>query len=181
MAQLDQVLAKIEESQTRTEDLLRQLFTRAAAVKGVECTAEWSTPAAAGVERTAPGGTDEEALFQRFKQRLAAEAPALLEVLAARPELEVTVERRVVEAAGDSLRGRLARLLKEGFFDPAVTGGQVQKELTRRGYNVSPGSLYPELDELAAMGFLTVEPPEKPKGPKFFKAVAGMKVNVKGA
>ena len=53
-------------------------------------------------------------------------------------------------------------------------------ELARHGYNVSPGSLYPELESLARMGFLTVENGSDDRGRqrKEFRAVSGMKVNI---
>lgn len=125
---------------------------------------------------------DEEQLYQRFKTRLMTEAPAAIKVLAVKPEIEVAVQREILAVASDTLRGRLARFIADGLFDDGMTGGVVQKELGRRGFNVSPGSLYPELETLCRLGFLTVEQDTDARNRpvKSFRAVPGMKVNVRG-
>ena len=54
------------------------------------------------------------------------------------------------------------------------------KELQRRGQSLSPGTLYPELDKLAAMGFFRIEDGKDDRGRprKEYHLAAGMKVNV---
>jgi len=125
-----------------------------------------------------PADRREEALYQLFKCRLMEEVPALLQVLAEGPEIRVTIERRVIEATGESLRGRLALLIHEGFFDSGATGHTVNKELARRGGMAPVGSLYGELDELARLGFLTIEPAKSKKDGKKYVAVTELKKSI---
>jgi len=110
-------------------------------------------------------------LYETFKRRLIAEAPALLKVLAARPELQVEIERRTIVADGSTLPGRLALLLSEGFFDEPQGGNVVYNELTRRGTGIARPNVYRECDKLLSLGFLTKEATG-------YKAVSNMKVNV---
>lgn len=117
---------------------------------------------------------NEEALYQRFRDRLSKEAPKLLKVLLTKQELEVQVERQTITAKGDSLRGRTARLIAKGFFDEGVSGSAVQKELARLGKDPGPANMYKELDNLAEMEFLTVEGTK----PRLYRAAADMKVNI---
>jgi hypothetical protein len=118
----------------------------------------------------------DDSLYQSIKQRILAE-PAVLRALAQKPEIRVEVERPTIEAKPDSLQGRLALLIADGFFDAGVSGYAVQKEWARFAFNVSPGSLYPALEALTQLGFLEIEDPGGKKA-KLYKAVDGMKVNV---
>jgi len=103
------------------------------------------------------GEVDEDALFERLVARLKKDAPALLRVLVIRPELEVKVERATIEVDGNTLKGRLARLIQEGWFDEPKTGHATFEELQRRGFRTSKPNVYRELDKLAELGFLTKE------------------------
>jgi hypothetical protein len=134
-----------------------------------------STPAGAAV--SLEQSLDNERLYQAIKQRLIDETPALLRVVAQKPELRVEIKRPVIDASPDSLRGRLAILIANGFFDKGVSGYAVQKEGERAAFTVSPGSLYPALNELAQLGFLSIEDPGAKKA-KLYSAVPGMKVNI---
>jgi hypothetical protein len=127
-------------------------------------------------EPTAISVDDYDALLRRLKTDLLKE-PAVLRVLAQKPEIRVEVERPTIEAKPDSVQGRLALLLAKGFFDGGATGGDVQKEWTRRAFNVSPGTLYPALESLTQLGFLEIEDPGGKKA-KLYKAVDGMKINI---
>lgn len=111
-----------------------------------------------------------QALKRRFIEDLRQE-PAILRVLAAKPELAVEVQRQVVEASGDTLRGRLALLIAEGYFDEGRTGNAAYQELQRRGFPTAKPNVYREADKLAALGFLTKEE-------SGYRAVPGMKVNI---
>lgn len=114
---------------------------------------------------------DNEALYQAIKQRLIAEAaedPQLLEVLVRQPEIRVKVERHTLSVDGDSLRGRVARLIVEGYFDDARSPGNVQEELKARGFNAPAPNVGKELAELARLGFFT-------KNNKWFRLVPSMK------
>jgi hypothetical protein len=117
------------------------------------------------------GHVDEEALFQRFRERLIVEAPAALRVLTLRPELEVEVRRQTITVDGASLRGRIARAIAAGFFEKSRTSADVLAELEKRGSRPSNIELANELKALTEMGFLTREN-------KWFSLVPEMRVNV---
>jgi hypothetical protein len=115
----------------------------------------------------------DDRLYRLFRKRLLEEEPAaLLRVLTSRPELEVQVQREVVRADGKSLRGRIGRMVVDGFFAQARTSADVLAELERRGSarpsNIELGN---ELKALAEMGFFTREN-------KWLSLVPDMKVNV---
>ncbi len=102
--------------------------------------------------------TDDDALYQRFKLRLMNEAPALLKVLATRPEIQVTVQRTVIETDLTACRGMVAKLIVDGFFDSTVTASAAHKELGRRwNYRGNAARVYEQCDQLTALGFLTKE------------------------
>jgi hypothetical protein len=124
---------------------------------------------------------DEDALYQRFKARLINEIPAILHVLVEKPAIHVEYDEKVIEVDGDTLRGRLALLIREGFFDgDGKTGTGVNKELQRRTSAMAAvGTLYGELDELVRLGFLVVEPAKDSKSGKKYQAVGGMKANIR--
>jgi hypothetical protein len=121
----------------------------------------------------ANGGGD--ALYQQLLARLVDDAtkdPLLLKVLTQRPELQVHVQRQVIEVDGEGLRGRVARLMAEGFFErEAQTTGSVLGELSRRGFSTAPPNVSKELGELTRMGFLT-------RDNKWYRGVPEMKVNI---
>jgi len=118
-------------------------------------------------------GTDQ--YYEQIKRRLIAEAPAILKVLVARPELEVEIERVVIHVRGDTLRGRIARLIADDFFAIAHTSAQILDELLRRGANrPSNIELGNELKALCELGFFTREN-------KWYNLVPDMKVNVVAA
>lgn len=122
-----------------------------------------------------PADQDFEATYAAIKARLLAELPSdpvLFKLLVQKPELMVEVTRKVVQIDGTSLRGRVARLLAEGFFDDGKKQTAVRNQLKRTGPDVNDGNLYQNLKGLVADGFLTLE------GDKSYHAVQGMKVNV---
>jgi len=108
---------------------------------------------------------EEEQLYQKFKARLLEEAPALVQVLATAPELEVTVERRVVEIDGSTMKGRLARLLADGFLDSGKRNGELVKELGRTGTQVHPARVSEALSEFVVMRLI-----ERDGGDRYRKA-----------
>lgn len=96
-------------------------------------------------------------LYEMIKARLVKEAPALLRVLAVKPEIEVSVERKVLNVDGSSLRGRISRLIAEGFFEGGKSQSNVRTELKRRGPEPNFGNLSREMDTLHRDGFLVRE------------------------
>lgn len=120
-------------------------------------------------------------IYPEIRERLLREAqPMIMRLLAERPEIRVDLERPVIEVKGDTLRGRIARLLADGFFDRGASAPGTQKELGRRGFDPGPANVYKELDALALLGFVTIEQgrDERSRPRKEYHAVPGMKVNV---
>jgi hypothetical protein len=110
-------------------------------------------------------------IFIRLLQDLP-EHPLVLQLVASRPEIVVRVQKQTVELDGGTLRGRLAILVSENFFNDRATGYSAWQELTRRGIGSAKPNVYRELDELTKMGFLL-------KSDEGYQAVPGMKVTKK--
>lgn len=89
-----------------------------------------------------------------------------------KPVIDVTVRKYVITADDSTLRGKLALLISQNFFDNAQTGNSAYNELQRRGFSTAKPNVYKELDKLAGMGFVTKES-------SGYLTVQGMKVNVK--
>jgi hypothetical protein len=125
-------------------------------------------------EQLAPGTMDLEAISCAVIERLKAsgEIPAL-NVSAEKPEITVTVQRKVIELDGGTLKGRLAQMIAEGWFDEAKTGNAAYAELQRRGFATAKPNVYRELDNLAKWGFVTKE------ASGGYLVVAGMKINLR--
>ena len=121
------------------------------------------------------GLADDEARYQAFKARLLAELPkeaVLLKLIAQRPELTVEVERVQLTADGSTVKGRIIKLLANGFYDAGKTNSATRKELARTGPDANSGGISNVLSELVTLGFLTREAGDT------YVAVPGMKVNV---
>jgi hypothetical protein len=100
---------------------------------------------------------DREELYAWIKARAAAD-PGILELLASKPEIRVKVERPVLQLDGGTLRGKLALLIHEGFFDEAKTASAAYTELAdRRKCKTAKPNVYRECDLIAGMGFLVGE------------------------
>jgi hypothetical protein len=77
-----------------------------------------------------------EKVFQQFKNRMIDELridPIFLELLAARPEIELVIQPRRVSLDASTTRGRVARLVAAGWFASTRATGGVRKELARTG------------------------------------------------
>jgi hypothetical protein len=122
----------------------------------------------------APPLPDVDAIAARVLELLQAsgEIPAL-NVSVDRPEITVTVARKLIDLDGSTLKGRLARMVAEGWFDEAKTGNSAYNELQRCGFATAKPNVYRELDALAKLGFITKETSGG------YLAVAGMKVNLR--
>jgi hypothetical protein len=109
-----------------------------------------------GLRFTVP---DLDYIYGYVKSRAAVD-PGILEILTHRAEIRVKVERQVIHANGNTLDGRVALLVHEGFFDKPKTRVDVGNELRRRGViekNANLKVLSPRLSSLAEKGFLTIE------------------------
>ncbi|WP_141688518.1 type IV pilus assembly protein FimV [Bradyrhizobium paxllaeri] len=125
--------------------------------------------------RTVPEQSDkliaiDDDLYEALKQRLL-EDQVVLALLSQRREIEVRVERRVLQVDGATTKGRIARLISEGFFDAGATNSGTRTELKRTGADANNATIARVLNDLKADGFLTEE------GDRF-RAVVGMKVHV---
>ncbi|MCI0402040.1 MAG: hypothetical protein L0212_00770 [Acidobacteria bacterium] len=114
---------------------------------------------------------DGDALYEHLRTRLLGD-PQVLAVLASKPEIRIEVERPEISVNGGMLRGRLALLIHDGFFDSPQNGSVAFKELQRRGAKVAKPNVYRELDAIAELGFLTKEADG-------YQVVADMKRSVK--
>lgn len=114
-----------------------------------------------------------DAFYAEFKRRLIEDGdPAVIRLLQTRPEIEVRVERKKIEMDMSNFRGRIAKLLADGFYDAGATNGATRAELRRTGKDMDNVSIGKFLAELVASGFLT-----RGEG-KAYVAVPGMKVNI---
>lgn len=125
-------------------------------------------PAAVGVAYPSNGN------FAGFVRQLR-QHPEVIALLRQEPEIRVTIDRPVSEFDGNSLKGRMARLITEKFFEKPKAHGEILTECKRRQWveQKSKGGaiIYNPLEELARMGFLTVEADG-------YQSVAGMKITV---
>jgi hypothetical protein len=124
------------------------------------------------IGRPMPEVATNDDLYDAIKRRLIAEAPGVIRLLLAKPELEVAVERRTVTADGTSIRGRIALLVKAGFFSAPRGTSATRGELKRTGSDVNTPNIERVLDEFKSLGFVT-EP-----SPGQYQEVADMKINV---
>lgn len=129
-----------------------------------------SVPATVAGSAVRLDGDDREQLYQWFRDRIRRD-PEMLAILASKPSITVTIERPTIEASGKTLRGGLAQLIAEKFFDTPQKGQAAFDELQRRGRSISKPNVYRECDSLAELGFLTKE-----EGG--YHAVSGMKVRI---
>jgi hypothetical protein len=157
-------LEAAEETIRELRDEIRQLR----AEHKTEKPAAVSRPAVAAAVQ-GNGSLDE--IYAYVRQRLLAD-PRVLKAAAEAPEIELSISRPTLEADHNSLRGRLAHLIAEKFFDSGATGSAAWTELKRRGFPTSKPNVYNELDRLAKMGFLY-------KTGEGYQKVEGAKVRVR--
>lgn len=104
----------------------------------------------------AEGGADLAAIVARIRQELLRD-PVALKIISTQPTIEVAVHHQVVEASEGDVKGRIALLLKKGFFDDPKGVGVLCSELKRRGFDTAPANLYKPMDWFALAGFVTKE------------------------
>jgi hypothetical protein len=102
-----------------------------------------------------------EALYRKIKARLIEDGrvdPMLLQLITAQNEIVVEIEPRVVRLDGSTLKGRVARLMAQGWFASARTTSACRKELARTGTDPGGGGqLSDALGAYVRDGFLTRE------------------------
>jgi hypothetical protein len=122
-------------------------------------------------EPTLPPSTDLASLAVAVAAELRKD-PTHLKISLAKPELEITMVRHEVTADGSSSLGLMARLLKGGFFDHAVTATAAWHEMKRYGFAGVSARAYEACDKLVGMGFLTKER-------EGYRVVAGRKTDIR--
>lgn len=142
--------AKTKTLQEKINDLKREI-----AALRIECAQSNRNPIRESADQN-PQSVDLLQIYQYVRDRVLGD-PGILEILASKPELRVTVERRTLQVDGDTLRGHIALLIKAGFFAEPANANRVFKELQRRGAKVSIPNVYRECDALAQLGFLFKE------------------------
>lgn len=100
---------------------------------------------------------DFEQLYQKIRERLLND-PKLLAVTTEIPEIVVKENVTTVETDDTTILGKIALLVKKGFFKEPRESGAVMKELMRLGMpRQAPPNITRELMRLAGYGYLTVE------------------------
>jgi hypothetical protein len=120
---------------------------------------------------------DAESMYQYVVQRLAADPPpSLIQLLRTVPEIEILRKRETIQIDSTSVKGRLAELIAEGFFNSIKRANAVPPEVAKVGITCTKPAIYQALDDLTSKRFLI-----KTKGTGGhiqYQAVAGMKVNI---
>ncbi len=117
-----------------------------------------------------------EKLYRLFKSRFIDDAktdPVLLKLIAAQPEIVLEFEPRIVTLDTTTLRGRVGRLIHDGFFDGGKRQGECRAELARTGSDPNSGQLSTLFSEFLRDGFI-----EKTAGDRYVKA-PGLKVSTR--
>jgi hypothetical protein len=122
-------------------------------------------------------GLDEEQLYQRVKARLAEEAPALLKVLTVTPQIQLEEKFETIEVDGKTPKGRVARLILDGWFDTPKNANKATEEINRRGGALVAARVYEACDALVALGFLYKQ--KLANRSYAYVVVEGMKANVR--
>lgn len=104
-----------------------------------------------------PLAGDVDAIVAEVLRRVRSD-PQALSVIVCDPQIRIHHQPVELRIDGDSLRGRLARLIQEGWFDEARNGNAAFNELKRRGARIAKPNVYRELDKLSEWGFVTREP-----------------------
>ena len=143
--ELDDALArKLASLPATIEQLTRQVASGAGA-------------AAATADHAAGNGhVDEDALFDRIKARLLADAD-LVEIADSRPAMRIKVDRPTIEVDGSTPKGRIGLLIARGFFDDGKISAKVRAEMERTGPGTNNATVAAALKEYLKLGFLTVE------------------------
>lgn len=128
-------------------------------------------PSPNGVEPSVLSDALYSSILNRLLQDLP-QHPRVLQLMTSSPEIVVRVQKQSVDLDGSTLRGRLAILVAENFFENLASGHSAWQELEKRGIGSSKPNVYRELDKLTEMGFLL-------KLVGGFQSVPGMKVTKK--
>lgn len=139
---------------------------------------EQSIVAAAVAAADGDGIPNLDEIYQHVIDR-ARKDPGVLQLLTTSPELRVTVERRVINANGDSMQGKMAILIADKFFDKPRSIDEIRAECLRRGFfaaktNNAVFTQRGSLSDMLKLGFFTLEA-------GCYQVVPGMKVHIQEA
>lgn len=123
-----------------------------------------------GHQRQVATNGDADAVYSQILARLLRE-PAIVKLNLSKPEIEMTITRKTVTLDEFSLKGRIARLLKEGFFGEPKTPSMIRTALKRTGPDCNTANIGRAMDDYTREGFTTDEG-------SGYRAVEGMKVNI---
>lgn len=127
---------------------------------------EGEKPSGVAPSSSANGSHSLDEIYELFKTRLLTDPnPPILNLLAIRPELQVTVKRPVIGLNDSTLRGKLVWLIADGFFDQQKTASAAWTELKRLGSSTAKPNVYREMDELAKLRIVTREKDGYQKAP----------------
>lgn len=111
-------------------------------------------------------------LYEYVRQRLIDDAPHILKTLVKRPELvvEVTIEEIVID--GSTLRGRIAQLIADKWFDDSKRNVEVLNKLAESGYKTAHPQVSMEMKALAQLGYIQITG-------EGYRAVPDMKIRIR--
>ena len=167
---LDALQQKINTKDSTIQDLQTMLERRPQAPESENSIASQVTSVGNEIPRFPPPGHNEaiweEAEFwwneiwprvcDRFTRALCKD-PVIANLLIHQVEFVVGMETRTVNLTDETLKGKLAGLVAEGYFDKPMNGNSAYNELKRRGVSVAKPNVYRELDNLSGLGLLTKE------------------------
>lgn len=143
-SELVQALKAAEDRSKRLENDLNEALEAAReaanALKETEALrqAERARNATAKSERTknepSVASMDQDSIVQMVIERLKVEPGVILNISKASPEIRLTLNKPIVEADDSTIRGKLAVLLSEGFFDQPRPRKDILAEVEARGW-----------------------------------------------
>lgn len=111
--------------------------------------------------------------YERLRARLLADESVLVVLDSLRPEIRLKIERPVLHVDGNTTTGRVAQLIRDGFFAAATPPANVLREFKSRGWireKAGYAELIKPMKEITEMGFLRIESGS-------YIAVPGMKIS----
>jgi len=154
------------------EDRVRELMAQSPAVSQSLGTTNGSAPdASLSLQPAGLTGTFEQ-LYSFIVDRLQSEAPALIKLATIKPEIAVSVKRETIQLDTSTLKGRIALLLADGFFNERRGNKETCTELAQRGWPTAPPNVSTAFSELVQMGFL------RKQADRYYRAVDGMQAYI---
>lgn len=121
-----------------------------------------------------PGGAvDVDVAYEHIRARLLADESMLVVLDSLRPEIRLKIDRPLLHVDGNSTMGRVAQLIRDGFFAAATPPANVLREFKARGWireKEGYAELIKPMKEITEMGFLRIESGN-------YIAVPGMKIS----